>query len=198
MVQLTDRQLALIEDFALKKYRSLDDTHGADHCEKTARLAGHLAKHEGANELIAKQGALLHQFHPEGAAQVDEFLISIDIPQRIRAEIIHCVKCIEPTTIHTARTKEAKVVFDADKLQTLGPYGLVREVVYRTRRKDIDFRVAFREAKELQKQMASLLQTATGKSLYEKMRELSNSVFRTIEEWDTLAFLDQRDNSIIQ
>lgn len=190
-MQLTDRQIALIEDFALKKYRSLDDTHGVDHCEKTVSLACHIARHEGASELIAKLGALLHQFHPERAAQVDEFLISIDIPQRVREEIIHCVKCVEPTTIHTARTIEAKVVFDADKLQTLGPYGLVREVVYRTRKKDIDFRVAFREAEELQKQMASLLQTATGKSLYERMRDLSNSVFRTIEEWDTLAFINQ-------
>lgn len=186
---MTDRQLALIEDFALKKYRSLDDTHGADHCEKTASLACHIAKHEGANELIAKLGALLHQFHPEGAAQVNEFLISIEIPHGIREEIIHCVKCVGPTTIHTAQTVEAKVVFDADKLQTLGPYGLVREVVYRTRNKSIDFRVAFREAEELQKQMASLLQTATGKNLYEKMKELSNSVFRTIKEWDTLAFI---------
>jgi hypothetical protein len=103
-VQLTDRQLALIGDFALKKYRSLDDTHGADHCEKTASLASYLAKHEDANESIAELGALLHQFHPEGAAEVDEFLIGIDVPQRIREGIIHCVKCVEPTTIHTART----------------------------------------------------------------------------------------------
>ncbi len=190
-MQLTDRQIALIEDFALKKYRSLDDTHGADHCEKTTILASHLAKREGADELIARLGALLHQFHPEGAAQVDEFLISIDIPQKIKDRVVHCVKCVEPTTIHTAQTIEAKVVFDADKLQTLGPYGMVREVVYRTRRKDIDFRVAFREAKDLQKQMASLLQTATGQALYEKMKDLSGLMFQTIEEWDTLAFIDQ-------
>jgi HD superfamily phosphodiesterase len=183
--------VALIEDFALKKYRSLDDTHGANHCEKTASLARHLAKHEGANELVAKLGALLHQFHPEGAAQVDEFLISIEVPAMIREGIIHCVKCVEPTTIHTARTIEAKVVFDADKLQTLGPYGLVREVVYRTRKKDIDFRVAFREAKELQKRVVPLLQTETGKALYEPMRELTSSMFQTIEDWDSLVFLDK-------
>lgn len=188
-MQLTDRQVGLIEDFALKKYRSLDDTHGADHCEKTASIASFLASEEGADELIAKMGALLHQFHPEGAAQVNEFLLSINVPHDIRERIVHCVKCVEPTTIHTARTLEAKVVFDADKLQTLGPYGLAREVAYRTRRKNIDFRVAFREAKELQKKMASLLQTETAKSLYENIRALSNSMFETIEDWDTLSFI---------
>ena len=145
-MQLTDRQVGLIEDFALKKYRSLDDTHGADHCEKTTGIASFLASEERADEIIVKMGALLHQFHPEGAAQVNEFLMSINVPHDTREKIIHCVRCVEPTTIHTARTLEAKVVFDADKLQTLGPYGLVREVVYQTRKKDIDFRVAFREA----------------------------------------------------
>jgi HD superfamily phosphodiesterase len=190
-VQLTGRQKALIEDFALKKYRSLDDTHGADHCEKTTSLAMFLARSEGADETIARMGALLHQFHPEGAAQVDEFLISIDVAPNLRERIVHCVKCVEPTTIHAAKSIEAKVVFDADKLQTLGPYGLVREVAYRTRKKDIDFRVAFREAGILQKQMSSLLQTASGKALYEKMKDLSNSMLQTIEEWDSLAFIDQ-------
>ncbi len=189
-MQLTGRQIAMIEEFALKKYRSLDDTHGADHCEKTTSLANYLARKEGANILIVRMGALLHQFHPEGAAQANEFLMSIDVPQEIRDKIIHCVRCTEPTTIHTAKTIEAKIVFDADKLQTLGPYGLVREVVYRTRKKNIDFRVAFREARDLQKQMASLIQTASGKSLYEKMRDLSDSMFQTIEEWDTLSFID--------
>jgi HD superfamily phosphodiesterase len=190
-VQLTGRQVALIEDFALKKYRSLDDTHGADHCEKTASLAVFLARAEGANEIIARMGAFLHQLHPEGAALVDEFLLSIDVPPNFRERIVHCVKCAEPTTIHAAKTIEAKVVFDADKLQTLGPYGLVREVVYLTRKKDIDFRVAFREAEILQKQMGPLLQTATGKSLYDKMKNLTNSMFQTIEEWDSLAFINQ-------
>ncbi|MFW9889894.1 MAG: hypothetical protein ACFFER_17030 [Candidatus Thorarchaeota archaeon] len=65
---MKDQQMALIEDFASKKYRSLDDTHESDHCEKTASLASYLARKEGLNELIAKMGALLHQFHPEGAA----------------------------------------------------------------------------------------------------------------------------------
>jgi HD superfamily phosphodiesterase len=189
-VQLTDRQIALIEEFALEKYRSLDDTHGTDHCEKTASLASYLARKEGADEQIARLGALLHQFHPEGAGQVNEFLISIHVSPNITDRIVHCVRCIEPTTIHTARTMEAKVVFDADKLQTLGPYGLVREVVYRTRKKNVDFRVAFREAEDLQKQMASLLQTATAKALYEKIRVLSTSMFESIHQWDALKFIE--------
>jgi HD superfamily phosphodiesterase len=190
-VQLTDRQVALIEEFALKKYRSLDDTHGADHCEKTASIASYLARKEGADEIIAKMGALLHQFHLEGAAQVNEFLPSIDVSPHMSDRIAHCVRCIEPTTIHTARTIEAKAVFDADKLQILGPYGLVREVVYRTRTKNVDFRVAFREAEELQKEMAVLLQTATAKALYEKMKALSISMFDAIREWDALEFVSQ-------
>jgi len=35
------------------------------------------------------------------------------------------------------------------------------------------------------------LQTATGQALYEKMKDLSGLMFQTIEEWDTLAFIDQ-------
>ncbi|MFW9845797.1 MAG: hypothetical protein ACFFD6_03550 [Candidatus Thorarchaeota archaeon] len=188
-MQLTDRQMALIEEFALKKYRSLDDTHGADHCEKTTSIADYLARKEEANGLIVRLGALLHQFHPEGAAEVDEFLMSIDVPTDIRQQVVHCVRCVEPTTIHTARTLEAKVVFDADKIQTLGPYGLVREVVYLARKLDIDFRVAFREAEKLQKQVVPLLQTKSARFLYQTVESLSKSMFKTIEDWDSLVVI---------
>ncbi|MFW9889893.1 MAG: hypothetical protein ACFFER_17025 [Candidatus Thorarchaeota archaeon] len=121
---------------------------------------------------------------------MNEFLIGINVSATISDRIVHCVRCLDPTIIHTARTMEAKVVFDADKLQTLGPYGLVREVVYRTRKRRIDIRVAFREAEELQKETASLLQMAIGEALYEKIKPLSASMFQSIREWDALEFID--------
>ncbi len=181
--------LSRVTEFAMRKYDGMDSTHGREHAEKTVRLALYIAGHEGADPVVCQLGALLHQYHPENAGLVDEFLRSIGLDPRRREEVVHCVQCVELDTIHLARTLEARVVFDADKLQTLGPFGLVREVAYRTTSLGADLREAVRAAMRLHQQVPKLLQTGTARRLASAASSIMEGVFQMIDEWDRLSFL---------
>ncbi len=190
MTNLIEKQVEEIESFSREIYLSLDDTHDLDHARKTEKLAMYLASLEGADVQICRLGALLHQYHPNRAGEVDLFLKGIGVEDSLRESLVHCVKCVELDTIHEAETIEAKIVFDADKLQTLGPYGFIREVVYRTRHKDITFMEAFEQAKELQELVRISLQTTTAKKIYGQIDELTQGVIKSVDEWNTLSFIE--------
>lgn len=74
MNKLTKNQIKKIKEFALKYYKTLDETHGLEHAKRTVKLAEYLAKKEGADLQIVRLGALLHQFHKERVKIVEKFL----------------------------------------------------------------------------------------------------------------------------
>ncbi len=186
---ITDDQLDALYSFAFEKYNGLDPTHGKAHAERTMRLAEFLAKSENADSLISRLGALLHQYHPEEAALVQDFMTRIGIDEQLASAVTHCVSCVEPQTIKNALTNEAKVVFDADKLQTLGPFGLIREIVYRMATKQLTMEEAVRQAEELQENMIHLLQTETGRTLAKSSRGTTKEFMKCFWRWEGLSFL---------
>ncbi|MBD3405225.1 MAG: hypothetical protein GF411_03700 [Candidatus Lokiarchaeota archaeon] len=186
---ITEKQEEAILEFAFQIYESLDYTHGRSHAERTVTLALHLSQKESADIEIVRFGALLHQYHPERLGEVESFLRSIELESNLRKPILHCVECVEPETIRKAETIEAKVVFDADKLQTLGPFGLVREVCYRTNRDGISFEQAVRESEELQLTMYPLIQTDSGQRYAKELQTEQSSFFETFKAWDLLDFV---------
>ncbi len=189
-MSLTGAQIKQIEEFSMKKYSEYDCTHSENHGERTATLAVFIAKKEGADILICRLGGLLHQYHPESISVVEKFLRSIGVEEGIRKQLVHCVECVELGTIGDAKTVEAKVVFDADKLQTLGPFGLLREVAYRTVSRGVDFRDAVEQSKELQRDMFMHLQTKTGRELIECLCDFTRQIFKSFDEWNTLSFIE--------
>lgn len=183
---LTEKQKKDLEEFALKKYDSLHDTHGRRHAYRTANIAEAIAQKEGANIELCRYGALLHQYHPEGIDEIREHLQSISVGESTAEQIIHCVESVEPETIGKAETIEAKVVFDADKLQTLGPFGLFREVIYRTATNDLEFLDVVEESRLLQDQMYELIQTETGKQIAKALVNQSAWILASFDKWEAL------------
>ncbi len=188
-LSITDEQHDELHSFAFDRYNRLDPTHGKAHAERTMRLAEFIAKKEEANVMISRLGALLHQYHPEEADLVEDFMRRIGIDEQIVTAVIHCVSCVEPQTIKNALTREAKVVFDADKLQTLGPFGLIREVVYRMATRQLSMEKAVRQAEELQENMIHLLQTETGRTLAQSSRRTTKEFLECFWRWEGLSFL---------
>lgn len=135
-----------IED-ARSWYPSNDPVHGFDHVLRVYHIAVRLAQAEGADLEIVRAAVLLHDAvlgaEPVAGDQLrrDHHTISADFAQKVldaegwssnRIEAVqHCIRahrfrddCERP------ETREAKVVFDADKLDAIGAIGVARAVAY--------------------------------------------------------------------
>jgi len=126
-------------------YPEIDPVHGFDHIERVYHMAEKLALLEGADLEIVHTAALLHDsrgsdpnsgerlsHHEASALFAEQVLRGEGWPDdRIRA-VQDCIRAHryrgekenEPQTI------EAKVLFDADKLDVLGAIGVARTIGY--------------------------------------------------------------------
>jgi uncharacterized protein len=125
-------------------YIHTDPVHDFSHIERVYRMAQRLAKLEGADPEIVNAAALLHDAEgtaPGSDTRREHHLRSADFAatilkqegwneERIRA-VQHCIRAHRyRDDREPPQTIEAKVIFDADKLDVLGAVGAVRAVVY--------------------------------------------------------------------
>ncbi len=140
-------------------YPAGDPVHGFDHVLRVLRLADYLARLEGADLEIVAAAVLLHDAQVETgidstcsvnhiqldshtpSVRGDHHLISAELAQRVLeeegwseeriAEVRHCIQAHRYRDLSTApQTLEARVVFDADKLDAIGAVGVARAIAY--------------------------------------------------------------------
>ena len=121
-----------------------DAVHGFDHIQRVYQLGQKLARAENADIEIVQAAALLHDAQgsaPDGSERANHHLLSAEFAgqvlktegwtqEKIQA-VQHCIRAHrfrhngeEPATL------EAKVLFDADKLDVLGAIGAARTLGY--------------------------------------------------------------------
>jgi uncharacterized protein len=126
-------------------YPDADPVHGFDHVLRVYHLAERLARLEGADAQIVLAAVLLHDAQGssagQAAARLDHQHASAEFAGQILqaegwpAERIAAVQhCIRAHRFRDEReqpvTLEAKVLFDADKLDAIGAIGVARAVAY--------------------------------------------------------------------
>ncbi|MFX0139012.1 MAG: HD domain-containing protein [Candidatus Hodarchaeota archaeon] len=132
-----------VRNYAYKNSEK-DDIHGFLHVERVYNLCLQIGEELGANLLVLKISALLHDIgrkhknitpynknHAEISAEMAlKFLKSIDfkISQNDIENIIHAIKSHSFSNNMIPRTLEAKILSDADKLDALGAIGLYRTI----------------------------------------------------------------------
>ena len=126
-------------------YSSADVVHDFDHVLRVYRTAERLADLEGADLTIVQAAALLHD--AEGAApgpgsvRLNHQHASADFAARILTEegwsaerisaVQHCIRAHRyRDRSEPPQTLEAKILFDADKLDVLGAVGVARVIAY--------------------------------------------------------------------
>ena len=125
-------------------YAQADSVHDFDHVLRVYHLAEELAHMEGADLEIVRAAALLHDaegshpagegrksHHHESAAFAGEVLAAEGWPAERIAAVQHCIRAHRYRSDgETPATLEAKVLFDADKLDVLGAIGVARVIAY--------------------------------------------------------------------
>jgi uncharacterized protein len=124
-------------------YPQDDEVHGFGHIERVYRLCQKIGELEGADMEILLTAALLHDAqgsHPGENSRDDHHLRSAEFAGEIlsgmgwdneRIEAVqHCIRAHRYRKEDIPESLEAKVLFDADKLDVLGAVGVVRALAY--------------------------------------------------------------------
>ena len=121
-------------------YAAGDAAHDFDHVLRVTRLAERIAQAEGADVAVVRAAALLHDV-PSPDGRRDHHLAAADFagtyladlgmhPDQVR-NVVHCIQAhrfrdqsIQPATL------EAKCLYDADKLDSMGAIGVGRAFAF--------------------------------------------------------------------
>lgn len=127
-------------------YPNSDPVHGFDHILRVYRMAERLATEEGADLEIVRAAALLHDAQgsqTEGGEEgrQDHHHASSDFARQVLedegwsrdkiAAVQHCIRAhrFRDNTEQPA-SLEAKILFDADKLDVIGAVGVARTIAF--------------------------------------------------------------------
>ena len=127
-------------------YIKADAVHDFDHVLRVLHMAERLAKAEGADLEIVRAAALLHDAEgtmPGADVRADHHHASAEFAAAILqkegwdaeriASVQHCIRAHRyRDRSEPPQTIEAKVLFDADKLDVLGAIGAARVIAYAT------------------------------------------------------------------
>src|SRR5437588_10087352 len=130
-----------------QRYVGFDDpAHGWEHIERVYRLALCVAEQENADAFIVGMSALMHDMghlstdtslhHADlSMSMAGELLLAYDVSNGTREAILHAIAAHSFSLGIEPRTLEAKVVRDADRLDSLGAIGILRWAITGTVRR---------------------------------------------------------------
>lgn len=124
-------------------YPDYDPVHGFDHILRVLRMAERLAQAEGADLEIVRAAVLLHDAsgaetggakrseHQHHSAELAQQILEAEgwPPERIAA-VQHCIRAHRFRGNEPPQSLEAKILFDADKLDVIGAFGVARTLAY--------------------------------------------------------------------
>ena len=127
----------LDESHIRELYAAGDAAHDFDHVLRVTRQGERIAAAEGADVAVVRAAALLHDVPVPGATRVAHHLAAADFAAQYLTDlsmsaaqvenVVHCIRShrfrdqsIQPETL------EAKCLYDADKLDSIGAIGVAR------------------------------------------------------------------------
>jgi uncharacterized protein len=136
--------IAAAEAYARRLLAEAPGSHGWDHTERVVALARRLGEREGAQLSVLKLAALLHDIaRPEesaakgavdhaqlGAQVAKKFLAGQGAPADLVRAVCHCIESHRFRGGAEPESLEARCLFDADKLDSLGAVGIGRAFLF--------------------------------------------------------------------
>jgi uncharacterized protein len=133
-----------VRSFARDCFHDARGSHDWEHTLRVVRLCRRIGAGEGADMTVLLVAAYLHDVgrvaqdrscggvcHAEMGLRLAEPLIShLALSPQRRDNIRHCIRAHRFRNGHRPRTIEAKVLFDADKLDAIGAVGVARAYLF--------------------------------------------------------------------
>ena len=139
-IELTQR----LRKLAAPYHDGMGGCHGPDHTERVHKTALYIGRLMGARLDVLSAAALLHDIgrryetreqgkicHAEkGAELARDILKKLDLGPNLIGEIAHCVETHRYRGNKVPQTLEAKILYDADKLDSIGAVGIGRAFLF--------------------------------------------------------------------
>jgi uncharacterized protein len=139
-----EQALARASAFARRCFDKASGSHDWEHTLRVLRLCEMIGPAEKADMVVLGAAAYLHDIgrglqdnsngticHAEKGAQMAEpMLEALPLLNRQKQNIIHCIRSHRFRNHHKPATTEAKVLFDADKLDAIGAVGVARAFLF--------------------------------------------------------------------
>ncbi len=136
--------LARLRREARGYFRHARGSHDWDHTERVLELCLRIGRTEGADPVVLTLAALLHDIgretqdrsggrlsHAEtGAAMAGKVLRKHRVPEATVERVLHCIRAHRFRRGASPRSPEARVLFDADKLDSIGAVGIGRAFLF--------------------------------------------------------------------
>lgn len=194
-------------------YPDYDSVHGFDHIERVYGMCEIIGPKEGADMDIVRAAALLHDAqgsHPVQGERKNHHIESAEFASHILKEegwddsniqaVRHCIISHRFRKNSPPESIEAKVLFDADKLDVIGAIGVVRALAYANQVKQPAYATpsagflqngekiageghsAYHEYIYKLKNISSLLFTETAKQIAKQRQSFLNNFFEELRE----------------
>ena len=140
----TSESVRYIQKIAKGFFEHSKGSHDWDHTLRVCALCERIGAAEKADGNVLQTAALLHDI---GRSQQDQSAgkichaekgaeLAVPVVQRLpfskeqQENILHCIRSHRFRGAHLPRTNEAKVLFDADKLDAIGAIGVARAYLF--------------------------------------------------------------------
>lgn len=184
--------------------------HGPDHSERVHATALYIGRKMNANLKVLSGAALLHDIGrkhetesqgrlchaAKGAEMAKKILKNFDLEPQLIDEILHCIATHRYRNDAIPTSLEAKILFDADKLDSIGAIGIGRAFLFagqigarlHNRQSNIDNTesysvddTAYREFKVKMSKIKDRMLTQEGKRLAEERHAFMEVFFKRLE-----------------
>ncbi len=136
--------LAQVRCLARQQYLQSTGSHDWEHTLRVHRLCRRIGPAEQADMLVLEAAAYLHDIgRPRqdqasgkvchaavGARLAARLLAPLPLDEARRANIVHCVRTHRFRDDQAPATTEARILFDADKLDAIGAVGVARAYLF--------------------------------------------------------------------
>jgi uncharacterized protein len=133
-----------IQAIAQKMFAGARASHDWDHTLRVLRLCEHIGPAERADMDVLRVAAVLHDIgRPQqdacrgsvchavhGAVLAEPIVAMLAFSPEQKDNVLHCIRTHRFRGMHAPETIEAKVLFDADKLDAIGAIGIARAYLF--------------------------------------------------------------------
>ena len=136
--------IAIVKARAEKLFINASGSHDWDHTLRVSRLCERIGHVEGADMNVLLIAAYLHDIgrscqdasngavcHAEkGALMAQPIIKDLPFSKKQKENIVHCIITHRFRGNHAPKSVEAKILFDADKLDAIGAIGVARAYLF--------------------------------------------------------------------